>query len=377
MRLIVNTSNIVVGGGIQVSLSFIEELKKFEDNEYHLFLSAPVAKQLDKKSFPTNFNFYYFDTSPSSLTKGLKVRRELDRLEKNIQPDLVFTVFGPAYWKPRAIHISGFANGWCYNPNSIAYKRLTTTKKLKSKISTVIKNFEIKRADYLIVETDDAKNKINKFLKFPNTRIYVVGNTYHPIYNIYKTNHSIHSIHINKKDEDFKLLVLSAFYPHKNLDIIKDVVNCLQTKTSKRFTFYLTIKDEEFRKAFPESQYIINLGPQNIEDCPELYNNSDALFLPTLLETFSANYPEAMIMRKPILTSGFDFSKEVCRDAALYFDPLDPEDIADKIIQLEEDKILYYNLIEKGSKRVLELETSESRAQKYMRIFKDVLEKEL
>jgi glycosyltransferase involved in cell wall biosynthesis len=374
MRLIINASNIVVGGGIQVSLSFIEELKKFKDHEYHLFLSIPVAKQIDRNSFPNNFSFYFFNVSPSSITKGYKVRRELNRLEKSIKPDLVFTVFGPAYWKPKSLHISGFANGWCYNPNSIAHKRLTSVKRLKSRISTLFRNFEIKKADYLIVETEDAKSKINKYISIPREKIFVVGNAFHPIYSKYISNKVEIPI---AENNTFKLLVLSAFYPHKNLEIINDVIPILKRKTKRQFIFYLTIGEDEYIRNFRDSHYIINLGPQKVEDCPNLYKNADALFLPTLLETYSANYPEAMIMKKPIITSGFDFAKDVCKDAALYIDPLNPDDIANKIIQLSENKKLYNTLIKKGEQRVLELETSESRAIKYMNIFQNIISERL
>lgn len=370
MELIINTTNIKVGGGIQVSLSFIEELKKFNDNEYHIFLSKVVSHQVNKESYSKNFHFYNFDISPSSLTKGYKVRRELNRLEKKINPDLVFTVFGPAYWNPKSLHVSGYANGWCYNPNSLAHRRLSFFKRHKSKVTTFIKNIEIKKADFLIVETDDAKRKINKNIKIANENIFVVGNTYHPIFSRYISKTSDTSL---KKVDTFKLLVLSAFYPHKNLEIINKVVNILSIQTNRKYKFYLTINDTDYLRNFSDSQNIINLGPQDIEDCPELYLKTDALFLPTLLETYSANYPEAMIMKKPIITSDLDFAKDVCKDAALYFNPLDPQDIADKIIQLSENKDLYNNLIKKGEQRVKELETSESRALKYIDVFQSVL----
>lgn len=374
MKLIINASNIVVGGGIQVSLSFIEELKKFDKHEYHIFLSDSVAKQINRNSFPGNFFFYYCKASPSSIKRGYKVRKQLNSLEKSIKPDLVFTVFGPAYWNPKTLHVSGFADGWCYNPNSIAFNQLTLKQKLKNLLIVSIKNREIIKANYLIVETKVAKNNISRYLKFNAEKIFVIGNTYHSIYSQLKNNTDIVKY---KRGETFKLLVLSAFYPHKNLKIINEVIPILKRRSKKKFIFYLTINDLNFRNNFIDSDYIQNLGPQNVSDCPQLYDKSDALFLPTLLETFSANYPEAMIMNKPILTSGYDFAEDVCHDAALYFDPLNPRDIADKIIQLSESENLYNTLIVKGKIRVSELETSESRTDKYLRLFEEVLDQKL
>ena len=48
------------------------------------------------------------------------------------------------------------------------------------------------------------------------------------------------------------------------------------------------------------------------------------MLLPTLLECFSANYVEAMAMRRPIVTTDLGFAHTVCGEAALYFQPMNP-----------------------------------------------------
>ena len=43
MNIIINTSTIVIGGGVQVSKSFLEELKGINThNTYHIFLSTKL-----------------------------------------------------------------------------------------------------------------------------------------------------------------------------------------------------------------------------------------------------------------------------------------------------------------------------------------------
>ena len=83
-----------------------------------------------------------------------------------------------------------------------------------------------------------------------------------------------------------------------------------------------------------------NVGYIKGEDLPQLYAECDMLFLPTLIECFSSNYPEAMIMQKCILTSDLDFAHAICKNSALYFNPCDIVDIADKIEQIINDKEL-------------------------------------
>lgn len=370
MKLIINTSNIVIGGGIQVSLSFIEELKKISNNEYHIFLSKEISLQLDLDSFPNNFKFYKIEQSPSALIKGRKIRRVLSELEADIQPDLVFTVFGPAYWKPESIHISGFADGWCYTPHTIAYNRLSFLRKIRVRALIKFKNYLINKSDILIVETQTAKLNIVDNLKISSDRIFVVGNTYHSIFSQYKKQYSLEDVNANAP---FKLLSLSSFYPHKNLEIINSVIAELKIKSTKSFKFYLTIKEEQFEENFVESDYLENLGPLRISECPKVYDQMNALFLPTLLETFTANYPEAMKMGRPILTSKLDFAEELCGDAALYFNPMSPADIADKIILLSNNISLQMDLVMKGKEKLKTYNNSYDRANQYLEVFNQVL----
>lgn len=361
MNLIINTSNIAIGGGLQVSKSLLEELKGFNDNVYHVFLSPKLKQEIRGHVFSENFIFYDIPISPSGLFDRRRVVKQLNKLEEGIKPDIVFTVFGPSYWKPRALHLCGFADGWCYTPYSIAFKRLTFFEYLKAKLLIKYKNYYIKKtATFLVVETQIAKNNISKFLSFPSDKIFVVGNTYSNIYNEYQTKPK------SNNHKEFKLLTLSSYYKHKNLAVIKEVAEILNNQFNLNVKFYLTINNSQYLKYFGLEKNIINLGPQLVEDCPKLYDSVDAMFLPTLLETFTASYPEAMKMARPILTSNLDFAKSICNDAALYFDPLNSLDIAVKIKTLIMDPILYKELVQKGKIRLQNFETSKSRTHKYL-----------
>ncbi|MCB0323642.1 MAG: glycosyltransferase, partial [Bdellovibrionales bacterium] len=76
---------------------------------------------------------------------------------------------------------------------------------------------------------------------------------------------------------------------------------------------------------------IRNIGPVPLEELSAVYARADALFMPTLLESFSGAYVEAMSFRKTILTSDRDFAREICSEAAFYFDPLDVDSIIEAI----------------------------------------------
>jgi hypothetical protein len=55
--------------------------------------------------------------------------------------------------------------------------------------------------------------------------------------------------------------------------------------------------------------------------------------MPTLIGTYGLPYLEAQMLGKPVFTSKRDFSKEVCKDSAIYFDSLNLKNIADVLIK--------------------------------------------
>tara|TARA_Y100001954_G_C15770149_1_gene583964 strand:- start:519 stop:1640 length:1122 start_codon:yes stop_codon:yes gene_type:complete len=362
MKIILNFSTIVIGGGIQASISFLEELILYKDYDFHIFLSNQVSQQINFKSNQSNFKFYNIYNSPSKIRTRFKVLKQLKTLEKKIKPNLVFTMFGPSYWKPDSIHLCGFADGWCYNPKSIAFKKLNLYNKLRTFFLIKYKNYKlINDSDFIVVETDLARKNINKFLKLDLNKIFVIGNSYSTFF-----NKRFKNIERKLNKSEFRLLTVSSFYKHKNLEIINDVSKKLKIKSKNSFKFYLTIDNYNYDKFFKNNDSVINLGPQYARDCPGLYQRCDAMFLPTLLETFSASYPEAMKMNIPILTSDLDFARELCGSAASYFDPTNPEDISEKILELSNDKSFYNSLIERGKRRLKDLESPKSKAVKYI-----------
>ena len=92
------------------------------------------------------------------------------------------------------------------------------------------------------------------------------------------------------------------------------------------------------------------------------------MFLPTFLECFSASYAEAMLMKKPIITSNLGFAQNVCKDAAVYFDPCNPEDIIDKMITVYEDEDLQKKMINNGLEIVKKINSAKQRASSILEI---------
>ncbi len=76
---------------------------------------------------------------------------------------------------------------------------------------------------------------------------------------------------------------------------------------------------------------VIFLQNVNDEELASLYKNAIALVMPSLMEGFGLPALEAMANNCLVLASDIPSLIETCGNVALYFDPYNPKDIAEKI----------------------------------------------
>jgi glycosyltransferase involved in cell wall biosynthesis len=365
MRVLINCSNLKVGGGLQVAHSFLNEIGNNAEHDFHVILSETLNEQIDQSVFLPNFSFQVYSIRPTVIKALLGNDAKLNKIEESFNPDRVFSVFGPTYWKPKAKHICGFAKpGYIYKESPF-FKTLSSKESIKLKTLELLHMFSFRNhTDIIITENEDVSSRLQKRIK---KETYTVTNYFNQVF-LDNTKWD-NSIEIPKTDS-FKFLTISANYPHKNLEILKKVIPILLNKYPKfKFKFYLTISEEDFGFLPTKSKESITfLGKVSINQCPNLYSQCDFLFLPTLLECFSASYCEAMVMKKPILTSNLSFAKGICKDSAVYFDPMNPENIADVMYELVMNKEKQMELINKGIEQLKAFDNSSQRAEKYLQV---------
>ncbi|MEE9409165.1 MAG: glycosyltransferase [Polaribacter sp.] len=362
MKLIINTVNLKIGGAFQRSISFLKELKEIGKDDYHVFYNENIGKQIDVNGFPYNFKFYFFKQTPASLKFRKEIIKRFNTIENKVQPDVVFSFVGPCYWRAKSPHLVGFG------VPHIVYDDYKYVKKssLKIKLEMFYKKYWTKKeADFYVVQTQDVAERLAKKINVDSAKIYLVSNGIGAQYK---------GVKVKAPDNKGvkKLLMISTFRPSKNFEIINKVIPYLQNDFFN-YEFHITIKQEDYERVFKgKEQWVKNHGHVLTKDCPQLYNDCDAMFLPAHLECFSASYPEAMKMERPILTSNLSFAKTVCEDSALYFDNLNAKDVSEKIINLFHDKDLYNSLVKKGKERLEIFDDSRGQAEKYIKICQEI-----
>ena len=103
-----------------------------------------------------------------------------------------------------------------------------------------------------------------------------------------------------------------------------------------------------------------------------LMRGADALVHPSLYEGFGLVLVEAMARGCPVVAADATVLPETAGDAAAYFDPLEPADIARAIREVVEDQTLREQLIERGRTRAAGL-SWENTARATLDVYREVL----
>ncbi len=238
-------------------------------------------------------------------------------------------------------------------PNSVVWSRMDAKSYLTRRVKLFVFKRWIKNVTTVIAQTETMKGKLESLYALKN--VEVVPNAV-PLENM--TGGSFFDFDLPKNK--IKFLYLTYYYSHKNLELFLPLARRIK-ENSLPYCIVVTIDSKQHSRAkrFLNSiknerldDVIINVRPVAMDAVPSLYDQCDALLMPTLLESFSATYVEAMFHRKTILTSNLDFAKDVCGQSAFYFDPLDPDSVLSAIQRAFEDTDERTRRIEEGRKRL-------------------------
>ena len=105
-----------------------------------------------------------------------------------------------------------------------------------------------------------------------------------------------------------------------------------------------------------------------------LYSNAEIFVSASLYEGFGFPPLEAMIRKIPVLVSDIEIFRETCINVAEYFNPMEIEDIADKMLKLIRDESKKIRLAEAGYERA-RFFSWEKTARETFEIYKSILDK--
>ena len=171
-----------------------------------------------------------------------------------------------------------------------------------------------RRADLVITISEFARDRIVHHLHIPPERIRVAplgvdAETFTP----------------NRGSRERFLLYPARAWPHKNHERLFDAVRRLR-ETEPDLRLVLTGGNLDALGPVPEWVNLRGVVP--IAELHDLYRRAAVVVFPSMYEGFGLPPLEAMASGCPVAASDAGSIPEVCGDAAVFFDPLDPGDIA-------------------------------------------------
>ena len=170
------------------------------------------------------------------------------------------------------------------------------------------------------------------------------------------------------RNELLRLLYVSEYGDYKNLSTLLKALLLLRQRGLSDFRLVTTVNPAQRSSSLSESvtksldhrlisdptlnNHLVIVGPVPYEEVHLLYRDADLFVFPSLAESFGHPLVEAMASGLPVLASDIPVHREICEDAAFYFSPLDPEDLAKNVLLLKSQPELRKELGRLGQSQV-------------------------
>jgi glycosyltransferase involved in cell wall biosynthesis len=316
-------------------------------DEYHLVLLGNPS-EIKKHIKSERIEILNFQSSIYSVSEQLKYPLRIPHCDLFLSTHYNIPLF-PIKAKKRIVII--------YDVNHLAfYEKLSMTQKIYSKF---MMNEAVKLSDEVITISEFSKSEILKYLSVNPLKIKVVHFGIDP------------EIIKSEIKEDFPLsisiperflLFVGNVKPHKNLiTLLKALEILLQSGIDYKLVIvgkkegFITGDEEVFKLVENNkilNEHIIFTGYIENRELYNYYKKATVFVFPSLYEGFGIPPLEAMICGCPVIASDLTAIPEICGDAVLYINAIDPADIAKKISTLIDDNNLRDELINKGKFQV-------------------------
>ena len=222
----------------------------------------------------------------------------------------------------------------------------------------IIGSLMIKKAHTIFTCSEYSKSEITRFYPVHSEKVKVI---YLGLSDHYQPTTDEDKIDQVKKKYGISrpfVLYTGNFKPHKNVETLIDAFSKVRsTATDLQLVLAGNNTDENFKrlqpviKQFEASDTLVITGLVSLEEQIALYSSALMYVCPSLYEGFGYPPLEAMACGAPVISSDRTSLKEIVGDAALLCNPLQVEDIADKIMQLCKNSTLRKDLHNRGRKQ--------------------------
>ena len=217
----------------------------------------------------------------------------------------------------------------------------------------------VKKASKVIAVSENTKNDIANYFKIRKDKINIIYEGVDEQFKIISDDQKI--TEIKKKYNITKPFIFytGVWRNHKNLVGLIKAFGILKNKYKLDYQLVLGGKEDPYYPEVRETWEKLGLGSEIIrtgfidqKDLPLFYNMAKVFVIPSFYEGFGLIGLESFACGTPVVSSNTTSLPEVLDNGAIYFNPKNHEEMAEKIKLVLTDEKLYNELKKKGSKQV-------------------------
>lgn len=218
----------------------------------------------------------------------------------------------------------------------------------------------IKKAAKVITVSNYVKKEIVYFFKIRPEKIAVIYEG-RPTKNSEQKTQNPKSNFKRRDITGHYLLYVGSAYPHKNLNNLIDAFNILVSRDKFSLQLVFVGEQDYFYRQLGNylAEYFIYLENRIIftdfvsdSELEDIYRGALVYVFPSLCEGFGLPPLEAMTYGVPVVSSNATCLPEILGQAAIYFEPKDPQDMAEKIKRVIKNKKIRQELVANGFKQI-------------------------
>ena len=350
-----------------VVLEEIKELQKSDTrNEYFVFVAPGEDHCLHDSN---NVHIIEIGSSFYPLWEQFSLPRAVDQLNldmlhctSNTAPilskvPLILTLHDIIFLEPR-----DKSNKSLYQNLGWRYRRFVVPKILKKcKRIITVSEFEL--------------NNIITKLDIPEEKMVMIYNGYNEWFRPVEDTEQVYQQYI---EEPGYFFFLGNTDPKKNTERTLIAYSKYLEKSDVKRKLLMADLDSSFLDDIVERNHIENIKDQivfpgyiNNADLPYIYNNAFAFLYTSLRESFGIPLLEAMACGTPVITSNTSSMPEIGGPEVLMVNPLEVNEITEKMLLLEKDHALYQKQKEIGIRRAQQFSWKYT-AEQLLMVYEDV-----
>ena len=345
--------------------AYVKVNKPLKNTVFHQAGSEAITPTMDPiRKYSTRIKFML-----QAYRKSLKI---IEKHKIDIIHHMLPAVYNQTF-SPLAIMGKTRKHPFIFGPLSAHIHPRPLDEKILLPITSKLHKKTVQKSDAIITITEYVKNLYSKFLNEEKIRVIPLG---------IDTEKFKPAKNPHKEENHYEILFTGYLYKIKGVEhLIKAIKIVLEKEKKKNIRLRIVGEGpekphlEKLAEALKIKNKVIFEGFIPYTKIHKYYQKCDIFCFPTLGEPFGKAIVEAMACAKPVIASNIGGPKEIIDNGVngLLVPPANPEKIAEKIINLLEDKHLRKKIGENARKKAIEKYSWRKISQEYHKLYKSLI----